>query len=336
MKEALYYEKLDDQNLRCLLCPHECKLLPTKTGICGVRKNCKGKLITENYRKISALHIDPIEQKPLYHYYPGRTVLSVGSVGCNLHCKFCQNSSISQTTVSTYNRYLETLTVDKLIQAAQNDLGNIGIAYTYNEPTVLFEYMYDSAVQAKKKGLKTVMVTNGYINEKPLEDLLKCIDAFSVDLKAFTEDFYKNQTGSHLEPVKQTLKQIQTAGKHLEIVNLIIPNLNDNESTFTEMIEWIYKELGKNTVLHLSRYSPNYKLTLPPTPIDTLIRLYNIATEYLNHVYLGNVWIESRGRDTLCSNCKKVVVQRNGYISHLSGLNGEGKCDFCGTQILTQ
>jgi pyruvate formate lyase activating enzyme len=288
MRTALYFEKLEESKVECLLCPHNCVLKEGKAGICRVRRNVSGELVSENYGKLSALHIDPIEKKPLYHFYPGSKIFSVGSVGCNLKCNFCQNCDISQTGVSDFP-WLKDFSAEELVNKAAGISENIGIAFTYNEPTVFFEFMLDSAKLSRQKGLKNVVVSNGFINEIPLNELLPWIDAINIDLKAFTDDFYKKQTHSQLEPVKQALKIIRKSGKHLELTNLVIPGLNDDEIIFKSMVDWIAQELGKDTILHISRYFPRYKSQIPLTSESTLKSLFKIAKEKLRYVYLGNV-----------------------------------------------
>jgi pyruvate formate lyase activating enzyme len=288
MRTALYFEKLEESKVECLLCPHNCVLKEGKAGICRVRRNVSGELVSENYGKLSALHIDPIEKKPLYHFYPGSKIFSVGSVGCNLKCNFCQNCDISQTGVSDFP-WLKDFSAEELVNKAAGISENIGIAFTYNEPTVFFEFMLDSAKLSRQKGLKNVVVSNGFINEIPLNELLPWIDAINIDLKAFTDDFYKKQTQSQLEPVKQALKIIRKSGKHLELTNLVIPGLNDDEIIFKSMVDWIAQELGKDTILHISRYFPRYKSQIPLTSESTLKSLFKIAKEKLRYVYLGNV-----------------------------------------------
>ena len=329
--EAKYYQSLNDDVVQCTLCPHNCIIRDGKSGICRVRTNKEGKLITEVYGYVSAINSDPIEKKPLYHYYPGSTVLSLGSYGCNLRCAFCQNCNISQTAAApelARNYY----TPEQIIQQALIQPDNIGIAFTYNEPIVWFEYMYDIAMLAKQAGLKTVMVTNGYINKEPLNSLLEVIDAFSVDLKAFTEDFYTKVTSSKLEPVKETLKQIRQANKHLEIVNLVIPELNDDESSFTAMTKWIAAELGKDTVLHISRYFPGYKIDTEATSAETMHSLERIAVKELNYVYIGNMRADSN--NTYCKECHALLISRQSYSISTDGMDEDGKCKICGKYFL--
>ncbi len=330
-KEARYYESLKQEKVKCTLCPHNCLLKDGQTGSCHVRKNSGGKLYAENFEKISALHFDPIEKKPLYHYYPGEVIFSVGSVGCNLHCKFCQNAGISQTSVDDF-LHLRNIPVNDIVNTALTRVESIGIAYTYNEPTVWFEYMAEIAIKAKIEGLKNVVVTNGFINEDPLVELIDYVDAFSVDLKAFTDDFYKKNTFSRLGPVKNTLKTIRKSGKHLEITNLVIPTLNDDKRKFSEMIQWIAGELGENSILHISKYYPSYKMTIETTPIETMMTLFDLAREKLNYVYIGNI-STNKGRDTICSQCGQKVITRDGYWISVNGLDKDGRCTRCNNAV---
>lgn len=330
-REAQWYGKNENGSLQCTLCPHYCTINHEKTGLCRVRKNIGDKLITEAYHIASSIRFDPIEKKPLYHFYPGSVILSIGTFGCNLRCFFCQNCTISQTGVKKEELH-ELYTPEKVIHTALSNPQNIGIAFTYNEPVVWYEYMEEIALLAKQNGLKTVMVTNGFINPEPLNRLFDYMDAFSVDLKAFTDDFYTKVTSSKLEPVKDTLRAISKSGKHLEVVNLVIPGLNDDEVTFTEMVKWIATELGDDTVLHLSRYFPNYKLTTEATPGETIRQLKRIAEKYLRWVYAGNIFPEKS--ETNCPNCGNNLISRVAYNITLNGIDNEGKCRVCGNFFL--
>ena len=325
--ESQWYVAEKDGSVQCTLCPHSCMLKEGKVGLCRVRKNKHGKLVSDVYGFVSALNFDPIEKKPLYHYYPGSNILSIGTYGCNLRCFFCQNCTISQTGPEpglprNYH------TPEEIVDIALKKPGNMGIAFTYNEPLVWYEYLIEIARLAKAAGLKTVMVTNGFINPEPLAELIGVIDAFSVDLKAFSEEFYAKVTWSQLEPVKRALQQIAKAGKHLEIVNLVVPGLNDDESIFTEMVKWIAKELGKDTVLHLSRYFPNYKSEIEATPIFSIIRMKRIADRELHYVYTGNMFDENN--ETRCLKCKNLLITRQSYVTYMDGLDEEGRCKACG------
>jgi pyruvate formate lyase activating enzyme len=327
MKVALYYDKLDGGKVRCQLCPHNCIISEGKLGICGVRRNTGGDLYSETYEKVSAVHFDPIEKKPLYHFLPGKIILSIGSVGCNLSCNFCQNCDISQVTVDDFS-WFKHYTVGDIVDLAVSRNVNAGVSYTYNEPSIHYEYVLEIATEIKKRKMYNVMVSNGFINREPLQKLLPVIDAFNIDLKAFTDEFYRKQTRSALQPVLDTLKLLNESGNHFEITNLVIPTLNDDPLTFGKMIDWIYRELGEHTVLHLSRYFPHYKMTIAGTPTSTLERLYNIAREKLHYVYLGNV-IGSNGQNTYCPFCENLLISRSGYFTSIIGIEKDGKCRKC-------
>lgn len=329
--ESKYYRKLNG-TVECLLCPQNCIIQDGKYGICMVRKNQNGEIVPENYGKVSALHPDPIEKKPLYHFFPGQAILSIGTFGCNLKCKFCQNYDISQSKVTNLLNK-ETYKTEDIIRIAVEMEDNHGIAYTYNEPIIWFEFVMETATKAHHEGLYNVMVSNGFINEKPLFDLLHVIDAWNVDLKAFTEDFYRKYTSSKLLPVKESIKSIKKAGKHLEITNLVIPGLNDDENRFREMVKWISDETGKDTVLHISRYFPTFRMDIQATPVSTLERFHDIASEYLNYVFLGNV-ATSTGKDTYCPECNNLIISRSGYSTRINGLTTQGHCSNCDKKIL--
>jgi len=331
--EALFYSKLNNGNVVCNLCPHNCAISIGKRGICKVRKNEEGLLVSENYERISSIGFDPIEKKPLYHFYPGKEILSIGSVGCNLHCQFCQNYSISQTSVDEFDRDCSLYSPEQIKNLALSRNSNIGVAYTYNEPTVFFEFMLDTAKIIKSAGLKNVMVTNGFINPEPLSELHQYIDAYNVDLKAFNNDFFKKYTKSELEPVKETLKSIIKAGKHLEITNLVIPTLNDSEAEFENMCRWIAETLGKEIVLHISRYYPTYKMTIDQTSIDQMKLLFEIAKKYLDFVYLGNVLLDE-GNNTFCNFCNELLISRSGYFTKIISVDKSGNCSKCGNKVL--
>lgn len=333
MHEACFYEKLANNAVVCRLCPHNCSINDGQVGLCGVRKNINGSLFAKSYGVVSTIHIDPIEKKPLYHFYPGKDILSIGSFGCNLKCSFCQNWEISQYKSGNFG-YYRIYTVEEIVSEASNLNTNIGIAYTYNEPTIWYEFMLDIAQEARDNNLKNVMVTNGFINEKPLKELLNYIDAFNVDLKAFSEAFYKKITKSELSPVLRTIKQISDSGRHIEITNLVIPVLNDNEDEFRKMAKWISRETGRDTVLHISRYFPNYKMLIALTGLHILDRLYDIAREYLDYVYLGNVNLEPQKSFTFCSECGSKIIERTAYVTHLLGIDEQGCCKYCGNNVV--
>jgi pyruvate formate lyase activating enzyme len=288
-------------------------------------------LVTEIYGKLSAIHYDPIEKKPLYHFHPGNIILSIGSIGCNMDCRFCQNCDISQADVQRFP-WLKDHSPEDIVRMAAGHDGNLGIAFTYNEPTISFEYMFDVARLAKGMGMKTAMISNGFINAEPLLKLLPLMDAFNIDLKAFREEFYNKHTGAMLSPVIETLKILKEAGKHIEITCLIIPGLNDDREVFSEMIEWISSALGKHTVLHLSRYFPHHELTIAPTPMDTLRDLFDLAGKKLHYVYLGNV-ASNKGQQTRCAECRELLIDRSGYHTEIRSIAPDGKCKKCGSHV---
>ncbi len=329
---ASYSVQLQDNKVKCTLCPHMCVIADGKQGICRVRKNEGGVLVSEVFGKACCLRFDPIEKKPLYHFYPGSVILSVGSVGCNLRCKFCQNWEISQTCAEEYP-YLKPVTSDEIIKMAGERHDNAGIAYTYNEPVVWFEFMMDIARKSKEAGLRNVMISNGYVNTSPLTELLEVMDAFNIDLKGFTEDFYRRVTSARLQPVKDTVRMIRKNNRHLELTHLVVTGLNDDEGTFEEMVKWIGGELGPDTPLHLSRYFPNFEMENKATPLPKLLQLYELATHYLHYVYLGNVAADE-GRITVCPACGANLIERIGYSTYKKGLDAGGKCRKCRKEVI--
>ena len=327
MHRAMYYEKEGDA-VRCRLCPHRCLIQEGKYGICHARKCVDGELISMNYGVISARNLDRVEKKPLYHFYPGRWIFSIGSVGCNLRCKYCQNYTIAQGDFThVFERAGRTspwAVVKQALELAGEE--NIGVAYTYNEPVIWYEYMKDIAEEAKEAGLKNVMVTNGFIEEEPLHELMKVIDAFSIDLKGYSEEFYREITGASLAPVKRTLEIVAKSRCHLEVEYLVIPGHNDNAEEFEKLIKWYSSSVGKGVPLHINRYFPAYRMTIEATPLDTLIKLYKIAKTYLSHVYIGNVGMEV-GSDTICPSCGNKIIERK-YGTDYSKAVG-GRCSYC-------
>lgn len=332
MKKALYFEKLESSIVKCTLCPNYCMIGEEEHGICNVRINHKGVLYSELFEKVASFGFDPIEKKPLYHFYPGSRILSIGVLGCNLKCKFCQNYRISQISAEDYEN-TKLYTADHIVRISVESRGNIGIAFTYNEPSTFYEYMIDVSEVAKKFGLKTVMVTNGYINRQPLSDLLPLIDAFNVDIKAFSEGFYKKITQSHLAPVKKAIKTISQSKSHLELTNLVIPGLNDDLNEFEEMVKWIAAETGEKTVLHISRYFPSYQLQIEATPVNTMLDLYEIARKHLKFVYLGNI-VDKTHETTYCDQCNSALITRDVYNTEIVGLDKHGNCTHCGNHVI--
>jgi pyruvate formate lyase activating enzyme len=326
LPEAAHYEMMENGRAHCMLCPHECRIAVGKTGICRTRLNEGGRLALLNYGEYTSFSLDPIEKKPLYHFYPGSGILSIGGKGCNFTCSFCQNCDISQGDPPTKHIEPDELAREALGRPASN----IGLAFTYNEPFMWFEFMRDSAPLIRAGGGRIVMVTNGYVNRKPLAELLPLIDAMNIDLKAFDDEFYKKYCGGRVEPVKETIAAAVAAGVHVEVTLLLIPTLNDAEDKLRGQAEWL-ASLSEDIPFHISRYYPCYKLAIPPTPVKTLKRAREIAKEYLNYVYLGNVG-DADGARTDCPSCGGAVIERRGYYTETAGLDG-GKCARCGAKI---
>ena len=330
LKEALYYEKLEGKAVQCGLCPRKCVLAEGRRGFCGVRKNRDGVLYSLVYAKPVAVHIDPIEKKPLFHFLPGTTAFSIATAGCNLRCKFCQNWEISQRLPEELRYvYAEPEEVIAQIEAS----GCPTIAYTYTEPTIFYEYMLETAKAARRKGIKNIMHSAGYINEEPLRQLAKYLDAANIDLKGFSDDYYARMSEGTLEPVLRTLKILREEGVHLEITNLVISGYNDDPEIIGKMCLWIKENLGADTPLHFSRAFPVHKLTsINPTPVETLNKARQIALDRgLKYVYIGNLG-GNPAENTYCPRCNGIVVKRVGYTILSNDLTG-GKCKFCGESI---
>jgi pyruvate formate lyase activating enzyme len=331
MQEARYYTKAPENKTLCSLCPHHCLIPENEAGKCRVRINRNGVLYSGVYGQIAAIQTDPVEKKPLYHFYPGSTMLSIGTAGCNLHCDFCQNYGLAQLEPyhSSRNKHL---TPGQLVNLALGNGENTGIAYTYNEPVVFFEMMMDTAKIARAAGLKNAVISNGFIQPDPLSELLKTTDAFNIDLKAFNDIFYKKVTGGRLKPVLNTLKMIHESGRHLEITLLVIPGLNDSPDEFNRMLDWIAGQLSPEIPLHLSRYFPSWKMNLPPTPLDVLQKLAQLARWKLQFVYTGNVPGNNHA-STFCPQCHNLLIERHGYSSSMKGLTSDKKCSGCGHPV---
>jgi pyruvate formate lyase activating enzyme len=320
-----------DKYIECTLCPHYCHIKQDKAGICSVRKNTGDTIELTTYGVISGYSLDPVEKKPLYHFFPGSKILSAGSYGCNMRCDFCQNWQISQKVASSFPRNTDP---QKIVDDALAVKDNIGIAFTYNEPVIWFEFMRDVAILAKESGLYTAMVSNGYVNSHPLGEITGFIDAFNIDLKAFNDDFYRRLAGARLDPVKGSLRQIARSGKHIEITTLIIPGKNDSENEMEEETRWIAGEIGPDTPFHLSRYFPSFRRDDPATPHSALTSMYEIARKNLNYVYLGNTSLKE-GQNTYCTHCGTIMTTRTGYSIRLLNLDEDGKCSRCGKRVYT-
>ena len=329
-RPARFWQELADNRVRCYLCPHDCIIPVGGRGLCRVRENREGVLYTLVYGKPVAIGIGPIEKAPFHHFHPGHRRRTIATVGCNLRCKHCQNWTISQRAVEEVRYRL--LSPQEIIAGVKR-AGLNSVSFTYTEPTVFFEYMYDIAKLAQAHGMKTTLVTNGFISPEPLRALLQHMDAVRVDLKAFTEEFYREISGASLAPVLATLKIIQEEGVWLEIINLIIPTLNDCPDEIRAMCEWILENLGPDVPIHFNRFFPAFRLThLPFTPVETLEMAHRIAREVgINFVTIGNL-PGHRYDSTFCPNCGERLIHRVG-MSVLANYIEEGRCRFCGEKI---
>jgi len=328
MKHAAKYGVvLDEERIQCRLCPKRCTLREGQTGFCGTRVNEGGRLYTLIYAEVTGCGMDPIEKKPLYHFLPGRDILSLGTKGCNFGCLFCQNWQTSQRP----DAYSQRLMPDEAVELALRER-SLGIAYTYTEPLIWFEYVLDTAVLAHERGLKNVLVTNGFINEEPLAELIPHVDAANVDVKSFDPDFYRRLCKGELEPVIRTVERVRPHW-HIELTHLVVP-FKDEAAILDDvrrMRDWVADTLGPDTPLHFSRYFPHHKLDLPPTSEALLRRARDIALERLDYVYLGNMRAEN-GANTRCPGCGALLIERSGYRARVRGLT-DGACTACGRTI---
>jgi pyruvate formate lyase activating enzyme len=328
--EARYYEKLPGKAVRCLLCPHGCRVGDGERGLCRVRENRGGVYYTLVYGQPCALHLDPIEKKPFFHVLPGTDAVSLATVGCNLTCKFCQNWEISQSRpedVETRSTPPARIVDQALSTRAPS------VAFTYAEPVIFIEYMQDIAKLARAKKLRSVVVSNGYIQRKPLLELCDLVDAIKIDLKAFQDPYYRDICGGTLQPVLDTIKTIRERNVWLELVYLVVPTLNDDPAAIAGMARWIAENLGPDVPLHFSRFYPQYRLeNLPPTPVSTLDQAYEASRAAgLHFVYVGNVPGHT-AENTYCPSCSRKIITRNGY--RLEALDvKDGACRFCGKPI---
>ncbi|ACR80382.1 MULTISPECIES: AmmeMemoRadiSam system radical SAM enzyme [Kosmotoga] len=326
MKPAIYFDELEGDVLQCHLCPNRCIIRPGETGICKARKNVKGMLYSLNYGELTSIGTDPIEKKPLYHFYPGTMIFSVGSWGCNLSCDFCQNWEISKGRP----RIVQRVIPHQLIEIARSE-GTPGLAFTYNEPTVSFEFVLDTSRAAAKEGIYSVLITNGYIEQEPLKLLVQSISAMNIDLKGWNDEFYAKELGASKKHVLDTIEFVLSAGVHVEITTLIIPGKNDSLDEMREEAKWL-ASLSRDIPLHITRYFPNYKYTIPPTDVKTLNELHNVAKEHLNYVYIGNVPSEDLNT-TYCPDCGTSLIKRRGFDVEIANLTEESRCSNCGKEI---
>ncbi len=322
-KEALFWEKLDDGRVKCMLCPHRCLIADGKHGICRIRGNKGGILFSEGYGMTTALAMDPIEKKPLFHFKPGTYILSLGPNGCNLRCKWCQNWEISQSQVAT-----RFISAENVVRIA-TDEGSSGIAFTYTEPLIWYEYILDVAEIARHKDLSIVLVTNGYINPEPLEKLLPYIDAMNIDLKSMKDETYVEFMGGHLAPVLETI-EVSSAKCHIEITNLLVPTVNDSMEEISSLVDFVVS-VNPLIPLHFSRYHPCFHFDIAPTSAEKLLEAYNIAKEKLPYVYLGNILIDGT-EDTFCPRCQNRLISRRGFSARLVGIEN-GRCAKCKSDV---
>lgn len=321
--EIPFYEEYKGK-IRCKLCPHNCIIDEEKFGICGVRTLKSDVPVAINYGEVTSMGVDPIEKKPLYHFKPSKDILSIGSFGCNMTCSFCQNYEISQGKPQT--QYISTEKLMEIIPTIEN---NIGIAFTYNEPFMWYEYMYDAAksIKENKSDTSVVVVTNGYINEEPLKKLLPYVDAMNIDLKGYTNRYYSNICGAKLEPVLETIKRCDKYC-HLEITTLLVSEENDSIEEARQIAEFI-AGVNDNIPLHLSRYFPRYKMENEATKVEKIMEAKYEAEKYLKHVYVGNV--QGINNNTYCDNCNELLIERNGYSTNV--FIKENRCTKCGEEI---
>ncbi len=325
LKEAMFYKKLKEEKVNCNLCPHSCVIPVDEAGECGVRKNVEGKLYSLVHSKACALSIDPIEKKPLYHFFPGAESLSVATVGCNFSCHFCQNYNISQ--ISPEKVFGDNYPPEKIVELAER-YGSKIISYTYTEPTIFYEYAFDTMKLAKEKGLKNIWVSNGYTNIEPIKKMAPFLDAINIDVKG-NEEVYKSLCGASLQPVLNSLKEYKKHNIWIEVTSLIIPGYNDSLEWINFLSKWINDNLGKKTPLHLSRFSPQYKmLETEPTPLKTLEKLYGAAKKKLDYIYIGNI-PTSRYGNTYCPKCGDLAIRREGFKAEIKKL----KCEKCNEKI---
>jgi len=331
--EAWLYETMQEQRVRCRLCSHRCLIASGKRGLCGVRENRNGVLETKVYGRLIAAGDDPIEKKPIFHLLPGSRSFSIATVGCNLKCRFCQNADIAQMPADQKGRVAGDAATPEQVVAAARDRNCASIAYTYTEPTVFFEFACDTARLAHEQGIKNVFVTNGFMSAEALARVSPWLDAANVDLKAYTDDFYKEQCGARLEPVKETLVQMKRLGIWVEVTTLIIPGLNDDPEELSRLAGFIAGDLGVETPWHVSRFHPTYRLTdRGPTPVETLMAARKIGIQAgLRYVYTGNIPGQG-GEDTVCPNCGETVIARQGFRIVANRISA-GCCRQCQTVI---
>jgi len=326
LKDALFWQREGDA-VRCSLCPHSCLIKEGKVGICRVRQNVGGSLKAISYGLVSSVHLDPLEKKPLFHFRPGEPVLSFGGLSCNLRCQHCQNFTIAQTgLVNGMSKHIAPEEVPEMCHQVRSN----GVAWTYNEPTIWYEYMLDASRLCKERGLFTVSVTNGFIQEGPLRSLKGVIDAMNIDVKGFTEDFYGEVCKGSLAPVLRACEVAREIGVHVELTYLIIPGRNDRQQEISDFCQWVRDSMGTQTPVHFSRFHPDFKMEdVPPTPRSTMdMALREGKAHGLDYVYVGNI-VTERGENTYCPNCGSLLVRRTGFSAEIMDIK-ERACSKCG------
>ena len=331
LHDALLYDEREDGSVQCNLCAHYCEIRPGHRGICRVRENQEGKLKTLVYGNLISRSVDPIEKKPLYHFLPGSRSYSIATPGCNFHCEWCQNWQISQMPRIMEMPSSQRIAPEEIVKAAIRT-GSQSIAYTYTEPTIFFEYTYDVARLASAKGLKNIYVTNGFMTAEALYKIQPYLDAANVDIKAFRDETYRRLMGGRLEPVLESCRRMKKLDIWLEITTLIVPGLNDNPQELEDLARFIYEDLGPETPWHLSRFYPQYKMTdRKPTEESILYQTRTMGESIgLKYIYIGNVYGEN---NTRCKICGQTLIRREGYITHLTGVDKDGACTKCGTKL---
>jgi pyruvate formate lyase activating enzyme len=329
-KEAMLYQKLDKGLVRCALCAHRCTIKPDRLGICAVRQNVEGTLYTLVYAQAIAVHVDPIEKKPLYNFLPGTRSFSIATVGCNFRCIFCQNADISQAPREGWSLRAEEFSPQQVVAGAKRSACD-SISYTYTEPTIFFEYAYDTAKLAHHEGIKNIFVTNGYMTLEALEEIDPYLDAANVDLKSFNDQFYRRTCGAKLQPVLETIEAMHQRGVWVEVTTLLIPGLNDSDDELRQIAQFI-AGVSPDIPWHISRFTPRYKMRdRPSTPVERIHRAAEIGREVgLAYVYVGNV-PGDLGENTLCPSCGTVAIGRIGYHTTLN-LEGN-RCSSCGQEL---
>ena len=329
LHEAKFWRK-EGERVECYLCPHHCRIAPNKMGICGVRQNRNGRLYSLIYGQVSAMHVDPMEKKPLFHFHPSQPVLSLGSIGCNLRCQHCQNYSISQSRFGS--THLNPLRPEDVPQLAKES-GCRNVAFTYNEPTIWHEFAYDAFRICRERGIATVYVTNGFIEEEALRDIAPYLSAMNIDVKGFKEEFYRRICKGRLSPILDATKLAHDLGIHVELTYLVIPTRNDKEDEIRDFSRWVVSKLSPKVPVHFTRFHPDYMMTdLPGTPFATMEMAHRVAkAEGLDFIYLGNM-SSMEGENTRCPKCNSLAIRRSGYHVEIVGLEA-GRCAKCGEDL---